>query len=73
MGTRIALPSEMRRYNVQNVQRPAALLHRNILERFDALESFADFGCRGNPAFGDDKDVARTGFYLNTSRGLVLF
>jgi len=28
----------------------------DFTQRFDATELRADFGCRGNPAFGDDRD-----------------
>lgn len=41
---------------VQYVQCPTALGYGNFFQRFDALESFADFGCRGNPSFGHDPD-----------------
>jgi len=50
-------------HDVQHVQGPAALGDGYVFQRFDALESFADFGCRGNLAFGDDGDA---GFGSNT-------
>ena len=42
---------------VEHVQRPAALGDGNFIQRFDATELRADFGCRGNLAFGDDGDA----------------
>jgi hypothetical protein len=32
------------------------------LSGFDATESFADFGCRSNPVFGDDEYAVLTEF-----------
>ena len=45
---------------VEHVQCPAALGDGNVFQRFDATELCADFGCRGNLAFGDDGDAGLT-------------
>jgi len=42
---------------VEYVQRPATLGDGNFFQWFYPLESVTDFGCRGNPAFGDNEDA----------------
>ena len=41
-------------HDIQHVQRPTALGDGNVFQQFDATELRADFGRRGNLAFGDD-------------------